>query len=155
MILRNPVSFVKSGIVRGYFLDKNPQVWGHLEPVKPDVGVFSPKNKQVFKIASFWHGIAKMSQKMRDRYPSRVFTVNSSTMFKDAQVVNSLLNWLSIEHRSVTDGRAWTSVANSNRKSIVLSPEQKKLLDSDFLYDYCVDGLDDEFITAIGSARSG
>ena len=93
--------------------------------MKPDVGVFSPKNKQVFKIASFWHGIAKMSQKMRDRYPSRVFTVNSSTMFKDAQVVNSLLNWLSIEHRSVTDGRAWTSVANSNRKSIVLSPEQK------------------------------
>jgi len=156
VILRNPISFIKSGIIREYFLAKNPQAWGHLEPSSLDGDAFlAAEDVQIYKIASFWRRIARLSQQFRDEAPSRVLIVDSSAMFKDAKVVNSLLEWLSISHRDVAASRAWPRIANSNKKHIVLTPEQSKLLESDFLYDFCIDGLDDEFVAATGSLKTG
>lgn len=151
VILRNPLSFIKSGIIRDYFLGKNSQAWGHLEPLPSDVDGLPAENVQIFRIAFFWRHVARLSQQLRDKDPSRVFIVDSSLMFKDVDIVNSLLEWLSIDHPDLAGSRAWSMIANSNKKHIVLSPEQSKLLDSDFLYDFCVDGLDNEFIAATGS----
>jgi len=154
VMLRDPISFVKSGIVREYFIRKNPQAWGHLEASSLDgVALQTAEDVQIFKIASFWRRIARLSQQCRDENPSRVFIIDSSAMFRDANVVKSLLEWLAIDHQEVARSRAWSKIANSNKKRVAMSPSQQKLLDSNFLYDFCVDGLDGEFIAATGSLR--
>lgn len=156
VILRNPVSFIKSGIARDYFLSKNPQAWGHLEPSTLDgVASLAAEDVQIFKIASFWRRIARLSQQCRDENPSRVFIVDSSAMFRDEKVVSSLLKWLAIDHQEVARSGAWSKIANSNKKRVALSSNQVKLLESELLYDFCVDGLDSEFIATTGSLRVG
>lgn len=153
VILRDPLSFIKSGIVRGYFLDKNSQAWGHLDPPPADFDSLPSQDEQIFRIAFFWRQVARLSQQMRDQYPSRVFIVNSSVMFGDPAVISSLLDRLTIDHGDVSEAKAWPIVSNSNKKRVVLGSDQKQLMASDFLYDFCVDGLDGEFIAAAGTAR--
>jgi hypothetical protein len=158
VILRDPISFIKSGIAREYFISKNPQAWGHLEPSSLDGdgdAFLAAEDVQIFKIASFWRRIARLSKQCRDENLSRVYIVDSSAMFRDPKVVSSLLDWVAIDHQEVAKSSAWAKIANSNKKRVALSSSQVKLLESDLLYNFCVDGLDSEFIAATGILRVG
>ena len=59
VMLRDPISFIKSGINRGYFIDKDPRSWGHLDSHPVDLSL--PREEwQIYKIASFWRSLATL-----------------------------------------------------------------------------------------------
>lgn len=149
VVLRNPISFIKSGITRGYFLDKNPCAWGHLESC--DVDLSLPREEwQIYKIASFWRSIALMSDSVLASYSERVYVLNSRAMFADPSELSNLLGWLGLSHSSLTNCKSFSARANANRSVKPLSSFQQSLLFSEELKSYCLNSVSSKLINMSG-----
>ncbi len=147
--LRNPVSFIKSGITRGYFVDKNPCAWGHLESF--EVSASLPREEwQIYKIAAFWRSIALLSDSMLTAYPDRVHVLNTRAMFAERSELSRLFSWLNLNHASLDGCKSFGKRANANRSEIQLTPVQQSLLASKEIKRYCFDSLSGKLIEMSG-----
>jgi hypothetical protein len=147
--LRNPVSFVKSGIVRGYFADKDPCAWGHLESL--EVNASLPREEwQIYKIAAFWRSIALLSDSMLTAYPDRVYVLNTRVMFAEPTELSRLFNWLNLNHADLDACKWFGKRVNANRSATPLTPVQQSLLDSKEIERYCFDSLSSKLIEMSG-----
>ncbi|MCP9941485.1 hypothetical protein KBY70_03580 [Cyanobium sp. ATX 6E8] len=147
--LRNPVSFVRSGIVRGYFAEKSPCVWGHLESC--EVNASLPKEEwQIYKIAAFWRSIALLSDSMLTEYPDRVYVLNTRAMFSESTELRRLLNWLDLSHSNLDACKWFGKRVNASRSARPLTPVQQSLLDSKELERYCFNSLSSKLIEMSG-----
>ncbi|TLP61164.1 MULTISPECIES: sulfotransferase [Pseudomonas] len=80
-VVRNPKSFIKSGLARGYYENKSPEMWGHLSaPIELD--------GQIEKIAYFWDEANLIAEQMKaDLGPARVQTLIADEMFAEQGVI--------------------------------------------------------------------
>ena len=149
-LLRDPISFIISGLRRGYFLNMSPLSWGHLESIPVDSSL-PFQEWQIFKIAAFWRSIALVADAMINLYPERVFVLNCSKMFSDPSQLSSFLSWFNLSHKPVTTSTCYTRKYNASDLSVfTLSPSQKSLLSSPRLIDFCFDSLSTTLLNRSG-----
>lgn len=150
VLLRDPISFIKSGLNRGYFVEKHPQAWGHL--YRGDMLQWRAISEadQIYKIAAFWNSVALVAHDLFLRVPERVHVVSVSNMFEDPLVVQKIMSWLGIDGRSPIDCRTFKNKANLSRSKLCISNIQASVLGSDQLRASCFDGLNSEFLGQLG-----
>lgn len=147
--LRDPVSFVKSGVRRGYFLNKSPRAWGHLEDHAIDQS--RPLLEwQIYKIASFWNSVARLAQECFVADPHRTHVLPCPAMFADPHCIAECLDWLELDHAPLAGSQAFHAVANANRGAAPLSEAQVSLLRSAELSAFSLAGLSDDFLQRCG-----
>jgi len=91
-VVRNPLAFVKSGLNRGYFVDKDPVFWGHL--------YFEKENRyaknfddQVKMIAEFWEISNKIASNLHEKLGAKRFvTLKSEDMFRNSGEIENAFN---------------------------------------------------------------
>lgn len=82
-VVRNPRSFIKSGLARGYYSNKSPEMWGHLSSPTALDG-------QIEKIAYFWNEANVIGEKMKAELgPQRIQTIVADEMFAEQKVILS------------------------------------------------------------------
>ncbi len=149
ILLRNPISFIRSGIARGYFGVKNPRAWGHLESFEVSSSL-PPEEWQIYKIAAFWRSIALLSDSMLNLYSGRVYVMNTRVMFTESSELARFLNWLDLDHGNLSSCKSFHRIVNANRPIKLLTPVQQAVLSSNFLVDYCFDSLSSQLIEKCG-----
>ena len=149
IMIRDPFSFVTSGIFRGYFLDHNPRSWGHLESI--DLGLYStPEELQIYKIAAFWRRIALISDNLILSHPHRTYVLNVSKMFSHSPIVQDLFSWLELPLLDPTLSSKFYKRININSRSWKLSPLQTSILSSSTFRDFCLTGITDHLLQSSG-----
>lgn len=82
-VVRHPKSFIKSGLARGYYANKFPEMWGHLSAPTALSG-------QIQNIAFFWNEANVIAEKMKaDLGPERVQTIVADEMFSEQRIIIS------------------------------------------------------------------
>ena len=105
ILIRNPISFIKSGLQRGYYTKSNPKVMGHLEYL--DNQIYKDCNDkeeiQIYKIASFWKIIVQMAHKINSNNRKRCFILKTDQMFKDISEIKKMLEFFGIKFDNKID----------------------------------------------------
>ena len=149
IMIREPISFVTSGIYRGYFADHNPRSWGHLESI--DVDIYStPEELQIYKIAAFWRRIALISDHFITSSPHRAYVLNVSKMFSQSSIVHHLFDWLNLPVTDPVLSSKFRKRINSNSHSWQLSPLQTSILSSSSFRDFCFNGISEPLLELSG-----
>ncbi|TLF45505.1 sulfotransferase [Halomonas urmiana] len=86
-VVRNPLDFVISGLDRGYFVDKDPLLWGHLF-LRDDESLALSFEEQVMLIADFWEIANRIAEITEEKVGGhRFLTLKSENMFKDSEEI--------------------------------------------------------------------
>lgn len=91
-LVRNPESFVRSGMQRGWYTGKTITDEGRITP--SDSG-FSNWN-QADKLTWLWNATNEYCENFKEKYPERTYTILSEDLFRSSAEVNSLLLWLNL-----------------------------------------------------------
>jgi hypothetical protein len=115
-VVRNPIDFVKSGLNRGYYVEKDPIFWGHLFSGN-DKPVGSNFEEQVQLIAEFWEISNVIAEDVANKVgPSRFNTLKSESMFKKSEEIVDVFESLGFGNfNSVSNGSL--EKLNQNKKS--------------------------------------
>uniref|UniRef100_A4XTG3 Sulfotransferase family protein n=1 Tax=Ectopseudomonas mendocina (strain ymp) TaxID=399739 RepID=A4XTG3_ECTM1 len=90
-VVRNPRSFIKSGLARGYYSNKSPEMWGHLSAPETLDG-------QIDKIAYFWNEANLIGERMKsDLGPQRVHTIIADEMFDEQKIILSAFDAVGLD----------------------------------------------------------
>ena len=144
IMIREPIAFIKSGINRDYFTKKDPASWGHIHGK-----INKTKNNvrdQIYNIASMWKENAKIADHILQNYPSRAVKINSTRMFTDYKIVDSIFEILDIPLMKSLKSSDFNKALNANRKNILFNNEQNKILKSNDLMRFCLTGLSDDLL---------
>ena len=149
--IRDPIAFVKSGIIRGYYSSKDPQAWGHLIAANNNSTKHKTESERIiFNIADFWRQTVLIASATYQNYQERVFFLDMSKIFNDPTVVNSLLDDLKISHLNTSSVRAFRQQSNKNWRSSPISIEQQQVLSSTIFRDYCFHDIPQSIVERAG-----
>ncbi len=100
VVLREPLSFVASGMARGYFRDHHPQALGHLVGPGPGAQVDAVPDidpmSQAMAIAHFWNRIACIAQGVHAGAEDRVVLLDMPSLFRSRTAVRERLEPLGL-----------------------------------------------------------
>ncbi|SMO83127.1 sulfotransferase family protein [Gracilimonas mengyeensis] len=120
-LIREPVSFVKSGLSRNWYSGKEIYDEGRITDTEnPDTwGSYS----QAEKIAWLWKATNSFIEDFKKE--QEVFTLYSRQLFSDPTAVNELLEFLELPHlTSTTLQKHQATPVNKNKKDLTLSDPQ-------------------------------
>jgi hypothetical protein len=137
-LIRRPVDFVLSGLNRGYYKEKAPQMWGHLEDV-PAHGASLSTSEQVRKIATFWNMANEIAEGVRGTIgDDRLCTIRAEDMFSDPDVVIEALGYLGLSrHFRHVRSRGKPEIRHLNQQRKRLSPSPDLLRSIDRAIEQC------------------
>lgn len=91
-IVRNPKSFIKSGLKRGYFSEKSAELWGHLSRREHGSDKLNVMERAKC-IAEFWQISNEIADRIKLNLPeNRFVSIKAEDMFKDGCCISSALN---------------------------------------------------------------
>lgn len=101
-VVRNPVKFIRSGLNRGYYLEKNPIFWGHLCSTSSDLWARDLED-QIRLIAEFWEIGNVIAEEIQEKVGKKRFvTLKSEDMFRNSKEVEKAFNAIGIDHFNIT-----------------------------------------------------
>ena len=113
-IYRDPVNFIISGLNRGYYQDKPPELWGHLYGDKKVVEA-SGFNERARLIADFWECSNRIASDIAGLVGSdRFASIKSEEMFMDHREIDKAFSGFGLGQFGQMDARA-LAVKNRNR----------------------------------------
>lgn len=128
-LVRDPESFVKSGISRGYYKEVPSQIWGHLEE-RVDTGTINFE-RQVEKIAWFWNEANKIAESVKAEVGSnRVVTIVSNQMFRRSMIIAEALDVLGLQREIRLSSNVKLEKSNSQRKLLRFSVKELDIISS-------------------------
>jgi hypothetical protein len=149
IMLRDPISFVRSGVSRGYFINKNPQVWGHLESIDVDDSL-PIEEWQLYKIAAFWRRIALYADQTLLHGTSKTYVLNVQKMFSTASEVSNLFSWLDLPFVAIQRSKNFGKKLNRSKRIVSLSSSQELILRSDRFKEFCCGDLSKSLLESSG-----
>lgn len=94
-IYRRPEGFIRSGLTRGYFEQKSPELWGHLHAGELPASV--TREEQARLIARFWEIANQTAMRLSGKVGAgRFASVASEDMFSDVGILISALESLDL-----------------------------------------------------------
>jgi hypothetical protein len=126
-LVRNPESFVKSGISRGYYKDVPSQIWGHLEERVGNAAISF--KRQVEKIAWFWNEANKIAESIKAEVgPKRAVTIVSDKMFMRPKIIAEALDVLGLQKEIGFNPNVKLKKSNSQRKPLRFSAKELEVI---------------------------
>ncbi|OOE73671.1 hypothetical protein [Salinivibrio sp. ML290] len=114
-ITRNPVSFIVSGLNRGYFKNKDPVFWGHLKLNNRHSWALNFE-EQVEMIADFWEIGNTLAKETRDLVgEERFITLRAEDFLSDSRYIDDALSVMGIDIANKNSGVL--PRLNKNKKS--------------------------------------
>lgn len=134
-LVRNPRSFIKSGLARGYYKEKPCEMWGHLLP-NQTCEKTRPVS-QIEKIAYFWNEANNIAEYVKAELgASRVLTLRAEDMFDDSSVARDALNALGFGNYLVGDESQGLKKLNAQKGGIPSSKETLEEIER-AIEDFC------------------
>jgi Sulfotransferase family len=101
-VVRQPESFILSGLARGYYSNFPEELWGHLAPTAP----LETELNQTEKIAYFWNEANVIAEKMKQELgTARVATLISEHVFARPSLIFDALDQLSVTYNKSEQAR--------------------------------------------------
>lgn len=153
LMIRDPISFIKSGLARGYFTESiNSQRWAHLEPMNKNHELLDSSFDRISKIAYMWRQYVVPSYNIYASNPSKSFLINQNSVFTSPIEISKLFDFLGIKVlRDPGDSTLFSQKANSSRNSYNMNTDEFNFLNSSYLKDYCLNALPASFTNKIMS----
>ena len=93
-LIRNPISFIKSGMARNWYTGKNPHDEGHIVMNTDTWNKYS----QTEKIAWLWNETNQFIEEFKQQTePERTLTVFAEDLFRNPQTINEIFNFLKLD----------------------------------------------------------
>jgi hypothetical protein len=138
-LIRNPISFVKSGLKRNWYTGNNPHDEGRIKLESPEWNEYSDAKK----IAWLWNETNQFIEEFQESVnPDRVLTVFAESLFNSADESRKIFNFLSL---SPPDERKINKLISnpvnpSKKREITISEKEmedlKKVLTLSHKYGY-------------------
>ena len=139
-VVRKPRAFILSGLSRGYYETKIPELWGHLQ--QNDEANTSEFTERVRRILWFWDEANRIAERMKDRFgPSRVRTIRSKEIFKDPGSVLETIREMVPEIIHNTPSAPFKGRQNQNAQPATFSVAQLEKIDDIISEDSETNGL--------------
>jgi len=127
-IVRKPESFIASGLARGYFKSKPPQLWGHLAE-----GLILPNpeitlEQQIAYIAKFWNIANGIAEEAKQLLGKRVTTLIAESMFDNPESVVRSLEALELDCTLTTESAYQVAHLNKQAHFPPELPQQHNLI---------------------------
>lgn len=130
VMIREPQSFISSGLARGYYRSKDPWKWGHLMK-RDNAQDFARKPRltlqaQALKIAWFWNRSALYAQEVSEQFPDRVVFANPAELFSDKGIVATAVEavGVGVDRAALDKYESFSKAVNANpRNSLRAHPD--------------------------------
>jgi hypothetical protein len=130
-VVRSPDMFIKSGLNRGYYSTKEPELWGHLESNLAQ----DKKCSDIHKIAYLWNSANIIAENAKKKFGERrVQTIIAEDMFSDPTVVDNALIKMGLTHEINKGVLPTIKILNAQIKKVNISNDMndhiRKVVDS-------------------------